>query len=120
MKDILRERLFREKVLKFLLANEVRLFRSPTEGMMLIKLTNISLTPNTQLGRRLWSFSAQATEIDTCSSTSLKKYGFEIPPSSYNIIAYGDMVEPSIEANIIVDAPIQEEGTQYYSIISEF
>ena len=54
----MRERVFREKVLKFLLANEVRLFRSPIEGMMLIKLSNISLTPNTVLGRRLWSFTA--------------------------------------------------------------
>lgn len=69
------EREFREKVKDFLHANKVRLFRSATEGNILVKLTDINFTPNATLGRRIYSFTATATEIDECSIKNYDKYG---------------------------------------------
>lgn len=62
--DVILEREFRELVYQFLYNNKVKLFRSNPEGNILVKLTNISFTPMEQLGRQLYSFTAEATEID--------------------------------------------------------
>lgn len=70
------ERIFREEVLRWLNNGGVKLFRSPAEGNILIRLTNISLTPLEQLGRRIYSFSATAYEIAPYSFTSLQDYNF--------------------------------------------
>lgn len=66
---------FREKVLDFLYDEQPKLFRSPTEGNMIVKLTNINLTPNQTLGRLLYSFSATIIEVDDCTPENLMKYG---------------------------------------------
>lgn len=75
--DIMYERLFREKVLEFLNKNSVKLFRSNTEGVMLIKLMNVSLTPKQELGRMLYSFSAEAVEIDDYNIFNCDKYNIQ-------------------------------------------
>ena len=62
--DFVYEKLFRDKVIDFLYDGEVKLFRSPTEGNYLIRLTDVSFTPNATLGRMIWTFSATATQID--------------------------------------------------------
>lgn len=72
--EIIYEKIFRDKVMDFLYDNSVKLFKSATEGNILIKLTNISFTPNQQLGRRIYSFTAQATEIDDATYENYKKY----------------------------------------------
>lgn len=72
--DIIYEREFREAVYKFLYSDNPKLFRSNAQGNILIKLTNLSFTPVNQLGRRLYSFSADAIEIDENSITNLFKY----------------------------------------------
>lgn len=74
-KDYQYEYHFREKVLDFLYNEQAKLFRSPTEGNILVKLTNISLTPNQTLGRLLYSFTATVVEIDECTPQNLMKYG---------------------------------------------
>ena len=51
----------------FLYANNVKLFRSTQEGNILVKLMDISFTPEAQLGRMIYSFSATAHEVDECS-----------------------------------------------------
>jgi len=58
------ERVFREKVLKWLNNGEPKLWRSMTEGNMVVMFDGISLTPNTQLGRRTWNFSATVYEVE--------------------------------------------------------
>lgn len=68
------EKLYREKVYDFLTDGQVKLFRGPAEGNFLIRLTDVSLTPNQQLGRMVWSFSATATEIADYTIDNLKKY----------------------------------------------
>ena len=54
--DWLWEREFREEAMKWLNDGEPKLYRSMTEGNMAVMLTDISLTPNATLGRRLWTF----------------------------------------------------------------
>ena len=62
--------------MEFLYDGEVKLFRSPTEGNMLIRVMDASLTPNQQVGRYLWSFSATAYEIAEHTYENLNKYNF--------------------------------------------
>lgn len=83
--DVILEREFRELVYQFLYNNKVKLFRSNPEGNILVKLTNISFTPMEQLGRQLYSFTAEATEIDQCSLANLIKYDI------YNLGEWQDM-----------------------------
>lgn len=61
--DILYEKYFREKVVQFLQQGTIKLFRSLTQGNMLVKLSDISLTPNISLGRKIYSFSCTVYEI---------------------------------------------------------
>lgn len=72
--DILYERFFRDRVIEFLYEDNIKLFRSTTEGNILIRLTNISLTPNPTLGRMIYSFSATAYEIADFNLDNLIKY----------------------------------------------
>ncbi len=69
------EREFREKVSDFLYANKVRLFRSATEGNILVRLMDINFTPNEILGRRIYTFTATAYEIDEFNIKNCDKYG---------------------------------------------
>lgn len=73
--DVVYERAFREAVMDYLYSGEVMLFRSPTEGNYLVRLMDISLSPENTLGRRLWSFSGTAYEVDSCSIDNYDKYG---------------------------------------------
>lgn len=57
------ERTFRDELVKWLNDGEPKLYRSMPEGNMAVMLTDISLTPNAQLGRRLYNFSATVYEI---------------------------------------------------------
>ncbi len=57
------ERKFREEAIKWLNNGEPKLFRSMTEGNMIVMIDGISLTPNAQLGRRIWNFSCTVYEI---------------------------------------------------------
>lgn len=74
--DYYYERVFREAVMDFLYKNDVKLFRSPTEGNILVRLTDVSFNPENTLGRYIWNFSCNAFEID---SNSIEKY------NEYNI-----------------------------------
>ena len=62
--------------MKFLQDGKVKVFKSETEGNMLIRLMDISFTPNKTLGRRIYSFSATAYEIDDYNLTQCKKIIF--------------------------------------------
>lgn len=76
-RDFIYEREFRERVMDFLYANTIKLFRSTTEGNILVKLMDISFTPNQTLGRMLYSFSATAYEIDDFTLANCDKYGIQ-------------------------------------------
>lgn len=75
--DYIYEREFRQKVYDFLYANDVKLFKSTTEGNILIKLMNIDFQPMESLGRRLYSFTATAVQIDEPTILNFDKYGIQ-------------------------------------------
>lgn len=69
------ERQFKLKLLEWLNDGKVKLFKSPTEGNYLIRLLNVSLSPEDKLGRMLHSFSCIAYEVDEYSYNNLIKNG---------------------------------------------
>ena len=75
--DFTYEREFREKVEEYLMSNDARLFRSPTEGNIIVRLTDVNFSPNQTLGRRLWTFSATAYEVDECTVENCSKYSIQ-------------------------------------------
>lgn len=62
--DYTYERLFRDEVFNFLFSGKPKLFKSPTEGNILVRLMDINATPNKSLNRMIYNFSANAIEID--------------------------------------------------------
>lgn len=73
--DYVKERIFREKVMEFLLDDKPKLFKSTTEGNVLVRITNINFSPNQSLSRMIYNFSGTATEIGEASQKNLEKYG---------------------------------------------
>ena len=57
------EREFKLEVLNWLNSGEPKLFRSAPEGNYLVRLMNVSLTPEERLGRMVHTFNATAYEI---------------------------------------------------------
>lgn len=70
------EREFRETLVAWLNDGKPKLFRSMTEGNILVMITNVSLTPNKTIGRMLYDFSATLYEVgDGYSLSSLGDSG---------------------------------------------
>lgn len=61
--NIASEREFKLEVLEWLNNGEPKIFRSPSEGNYIIRLLNVSMTPNDTVGRMLHTFTATAYEI---------------------------------------------------------
>ena len=68
------ERQFKLEVLDWLTNGEPKLFKSPNEGNYIVRLLNISLTPNDQVGRMIHTFNATAYEVAEVSYDNLYKY----------------------------------------------
>ena len=68
------ERKYREIIIDFLNDGEYKLYKSPTEGNILVVLTEVSLTPKEELGRLVYSFSATAVEVDEPSLKNLNEF----------------------------------------------
>lgn len=75
--DFTLERAFRDRVAGFLYDGKVKLFKSASEGNVLVRLMNISLSPEQQTGRMLYSFNATAYEIGECTIDNFDKYGIQ-------------------------------------------
>lgn len=69
------ERKFRDKVEQFLNNFDYKLYKSPSEGNMIVVLQNVSLTPNATLGRMIYSFNATAYEVLDNTLSNLDEYG---------------------------------------------
>lgn len=74
-KNITSERIFKRAVQDWLNNGNPKLFRSPTEGNFIVRLLNVSLTPNDKLGRMIHSFKATAYEIGEFNIDNLEKFG---------------------------------------------
>lgn len=67
------ERRFKLKVLDWLNDGTPKLLCSPAEGVYVIRLMNVSLSPNDTLGRMIHSFSATGYEVSDHDIETLKK-----------------------------------------------
>lgn len=65
------ERLFKMKVLEWLNDGTIKMFKSPAEGNYLVRLMNVSLTPEDKLGRMLHNFQATAYEMEALTYANL-------------------------------------------------
>lgn len=74
--NIAAEREFKLDVLNWLTNGEPKLFRSPSEGNYIIRLLNVSLSPNDIVGRMLHTFNATAYEVADYNYQNLSEYGF--------------------------------------------
>ena len=72
--DIVLEKVFRDKVCDFLLTFKPRLFRSATEGNILVQLMDVNFTPNPALKGLIYNFNCNAVEIDECTIDNYNKY----------------------------------------------
>lgn len=112
--DITQEKVFRDKVLDFLYENNVKLYKSSTEGNLLVKLMNISLTPNNTLSRQIYSFTCTAYEIDTFNYNNCIKYFIQDPGQYVQedillIQRYGQLYYP----NLSVYYPQEDESKHF-------
>lgn len=78
------ERKFREEAIEWLNDGEPKLYRSMTEGNLIVMFDAITLTPNIQLGRRIWNLSATIYEVgDGNSLQQLSSLGIYPIVNSY-------------------------------------
>ena len=68
------EKKFRDKVIEFLEDGQPKLFKSLTEGNIIVRLMDVSLSPQTQLNNYIYSFNATAIEIDDINISNYFKY----------------------------------------------
>ena len=89
MYDYKREFDFREKVLAFLQDGKPKLFKSATEGNIIVRLMTVTEQPNQQLNRMIGTFSSQAHEIAEANMANYLKYKFyEVGDWSTNFTVY--------------------------------
>lgn len=70
------EREFKLEVLNWLNNGEYKLFRSPGEGNYIVRLLNVTLSPNDTLGRMVHTFNCNAYEAMEYNFANLRKYGY--------------------------------------------
>ena len=106
-----RERQFKLEVEKWLTNGKPKLFRSAAEGNYIIRLMNVSLSPEEKLSRMLHTFSAVGYEIDAYTYENLIKWNLrnaDVPQinivtniatnSTYGIVK-GSLLENHISIN---------------------
>lgn len=111
--NIIFEREFRKQVEEFLTNGEYKYFKSPTEGVFLIALMGVSLTPDKKLGRMIYSFSATAYEINDVSLTQALNYGL-ISAGQYQEVHEMGVKEISGILNLLTT-----RGQNIYNLIGE-
>ena len=104
--NISSERYFKLKVLDWLTDGKVKLFRSPTEGNYLVRLLNVSLTPQDPLGRMIHSFTCTAYEIDELNYANLIAFGIVSPAVS----SHFESQWSSVDVNNILKENITNDG----------
>lgn len=122
------ERKFREAVMSWLSDGKPKLFRSETEGNMIVQVTGVSFTPYKAANRMVYSFSATITEIADCDLENLIRYNLvpSIIESYYNKQSPFAFVPGDDDPNIVTklifeyypsfDIPSTEVNTQIREI----
>jgi hypothetical protein len=90
--NIYNERQFKLEVLEWLNNGEAKIFRSPAEGNYIVRLMNVSLTPNDTLGRMLHTFQCTAYEIAEWNFKNLvEAHLIELPENSTSNLKIGQI-----------------------------
>lgn len=97
------ERRFKMKLLEWLGDGQVKLFRSPAEGSFLVRLMNVSLTPEDRVGRLIHSFQASAFEVAELTYENLVQFGF--------FLLEQEEVENTLFETLSIWKQIQANGT---------
>lgn len=114
--NIFIERKFREKAEQFLNDFTYKLYKSPTEGNIVIGLINLSMTPNASLGRMIFEFSATAYEVLENTIDDLNEVGI------IDVGAFNNEVSTEIQTSfgqidgIYLGCP---EGNDIYNLIKQ-
>ena len=77
--DYIYERDFRQAVLDFLHNGKPKLFKSPTEGNIIVRITDINCVPNQPTSRLIYEFSSTGNEIAEATYENYLKYNFLDP-----------------------------------------
>lgn len=101
--EMRRERDFKLKVLDWLNNGQPKLLRTGPEGNYIVRLMNISLSPNDTLGRRLHTFSATAYEMADYTFDNLRHYG--LMSKGYEKTEKLHFCTQKIEANKTISIP---------------
>lgn len=118
--NIFVERIFREKVEEFLNDFNYKLYRSPTEGNIVVALMNVSLTPEKTLGRMIFNFSATAYQVADSDIESLNSHGiinigkFNFIPENITYKTFGQIkgvYGENIDVYNDIIRPIEEVST---------
>lgn len=104
------ERKFKLMVLDWLNNGKPKLFRSPQEGNYIVRLMNISLSPNDTIGRLLHTFQTTAYEIAENNYKELEKN---------NLIIDSNKISEQIVNTISLASPIVSEKI-YYNVKNLF
>ena len=116
-----REREFKMEVLKWLNNGQPKLFRSPSEGNFIIRLMNVTLSPNDTLGRMLHTFNCTAYEIADCNFTNLSKFKFiNALETSYQEMKFKMVDAYSTFSRRQNHQIIIDDGAYYMAIIDQY
>lgn len=74
VREALYEKEFRNVAMDFLYSDDMILFKSLQEGNIIVRLTGVTMSPNAQLNRDIYSFSSQAVEVMENSVENCYKY----------------------------------------------
>lgn len=72
--NVYSERKFREAVIEWIQDGKPKLFRSETEGNMIVVLTDVSISPLSDKNRVVWTLACTATEIAEYNAENLIKF----------------------------------------------
>ena len=73
------ERIFKMRLLEWLGNGEIKMFKSAAEGNFLVRIMNVSLTPEDKLGRMIHNFSCTAYEVEELTYENLLDLKFIVP-----------------------------------------
>ncbi len=123
------EKDFREQVIRFLYDNSVKLYKSTTEGNILVKLMNISFTPNNTLSRHIYDFTCTIQEIDTFNIQNCSKYNIQIVGQFINetevkLISQGQVMVPDLKLyypndnfkSVTINNRTGQDGSEMYHV----
>lgn len=97
VREALYEKEFRNKAMDFLYDDHIILFKSMQEGNIIVRLTSVSMTPNAQLNRDIYSFTSQAVEVMDNSVENC--YEYFVIHADDKVVVYKDLYLSVLEYN---------------------